>query len=192
MFQCEKLAGYEKAKAAVLARGVHNVEQLCHDANIPYAYNFISPAWSKHRWMDSAGNLLKYQKGVKYDVDSIMHYASNQGATADNDLTMNINYPLLRWIRGKPGYIPPKIEKPEDAMLPFAVQIIALNAGIVKPTKWDVAAIVQMYPWDSNNRKPPPPGGEVFTTTATPTPAPTNPAGKGSSLVFRECSLTLV
>jgi hypothetical protein len=113
------------------------MDDICKSPHLGWKYGFNAPPFSVLPYRRQVGSKeynLYMNFPLLYDIDSLMHYGSKQGAASSNWW----EGPLVKWKNGGPNFNPPA---------QFTQQDIEEIPAPTEPSNGDVAAIRYLYPW---------------------------------------------
>ncbi|KAF2648075.1 hypothetical protein K491DRAFT_722874 [Lophiostoma macrostomum CBS 122681] len=136
-YECRKLMGYAECERRTDRK--HTMEEICKSSDLGYRYDFPLAAQmstENRRMVEDGREMEQYRNYPRpYDLHSIMHYSSRQGAA---DQSSWREAPLVKWKNGGPGYNPPQLITDRD------IEPIYPNTEV---SDGDADAIRYLYPW---------------------------------------------
>lgn len=139
-FDCSKLENYATAKAGVIERNKHTIEQVCNSyyLGLLYGLNAIQDFDTiDHDEYDNDGNkhTLYINTDLDFDDESIMLYSSAECMNPDNDANDVMQVLLSFWKHRGVGYEPPEKVTKDD------VELIGVNWD---PSQGDYEGIMHL------------------------------------------------
>jgi hypothetical protein len=141
-FDCTRIRGYRDLNSRLeYMWNVPDMGTLCNDKDLSWYYDFPAYEFSTQPDMNQGPQgpvPWTTEKSPRYDINSIMHYTTQDYAVHTDYQSNNFHGPLLAWKNGGPGFVPPHAPTLDD------FKVINRN---LRPSSLDCDAIRRLYPW---------------------------------------------